>query len=127
LIKTHKKTKMEKKKTPKVEKTLKPIENGCKDKNCPTHGGLKIRGRIFEGKVVRKHPKRIAIEFERMVYVRKYERYAKFKTRIHARLPECIEKEISVGDLIKIGECRPLSKMIHFVVLEKVNNKEKKK
>ncbi len=118
---------MKKKQTIKVEKTPKLAEAKCNDKNCPTHGSLKIRGRTFEGKVVSKHPKRVAIELERMVYVRKYERYAKFKTKIHARLPVCIEKEISVGDLIKVRECRPLSKIIHFVVLGKVNKKEKKK
>jgi small subunit ribosomal protein S17 len=117
----------EKKKTKKPEKTPEIEGTLCTDSNCPTHGNLKIRGRIFEGIVKRKHSKRVAIEFERMVYIRKYERYAKFKTRIHARLPSCIEKEISLGDLIKVGECRPLSKIIHFVVLGKVNKTEDKK
>ncbi|HED06058.1 MAG TPA: 30S ribosomal protein S17 [Ignavibacteria bacterium] len=96
----------------------------CKDKNCPIHGSLKIRGRIFEGIVTKKLHKRIAIEFERMTYVRKYERYKKSKTKIHARLPICMEDEVNVGDLIKIQECRPLSKIIHFVVIK---NKENKK
>lgn len=118
---------MQKKKTTKVEKTLELDGTLCKDLNCPTHGSLKIRGRTFEGKVIRKYPKRVVIEFERMVYIRKYERYARFKTRIHARLPICMEKEISLGNLISVGECRPLSKIIHFVVLGKVNNKENKK
>jgi|TARA_Y100000310_G_scaffold335050_1_gene416156 small subunit ribosomal protein S17 len=98
----------------------------CKDRNCHIHGSLKVRGRIFEGKVTKKFHKRITIEFERMIYVRKYERYKKSKTKIHARLPICMEKDIQVGDLIKIQECRPLSKIIHFVVIEKIN-KEKGK
>jgi small subunit ribosomal protein S17 len=98
----------------------------CKDRNCHIHGNLKVRGRIFEGKVTKKFHKRITIEFERMIYVRKYERYKKSKTKIHARLPICMEKDIQVGDLIKIQECRPLSKIIHFVVIEKIN-KEKGK
>ena len=34
---------------------------------------LNPRGKIFEGKVIRKFPKRITIEFERMIYVKKYE------------------------------------------------------
>ena len=96
----------------------------CADRDCPTHGNLKIRGRTFEGKVTSKFPKRIAIEFERMVYVRKYERYSKSKTKIHARLPVCMEKGISVGDFVKVQECRPLSKIIHFVVVKKIKNKE---
>ncbi len=92
----------------------------CKDRDCHIHGNLKTRGKIFEGIVIKKFPKRIAIEFERMIYVRKYERYAKSRTKIHARLPICMEKEINIGDLIKVQECRPLSKIIHFAVLGKV-------
>ena len=83
-------------------------------------GAINPRGRTFEGKVIKKFPKRIVIEFERMVYVRKYERYARYKTKIHARLPESMENKINVGDLIKVQECRPLSKIIHFVVIRKV-------
>lgn len=98
------------------------VETICLDKKCPIHGNLKVRGRIFKGTVVRKLNKRIAIEFERMVYVRKYERYSSSKTRIHARLPDCFEKEIQIGDIVKVQECRPLSKIIHFVVIEKIKN-----
>ena len=96
----------------------------CQDKNCPTHGNLKVRGRIFEGTVIKKLHKRLTIEFERNIYIKKYERYAKSRTKIHARLPVCIEKEINVGDLIMVQECRPLSKIIHFVVIKKLKNKE---
>lgn len=80
------------------------------------------RGKIFEGIVTKKFQKRVVIEFERMVYIRKYERYAKFKTKIHARLPEEMEKEINLGDLVKVRECRPLSKIIHFVVIQKLKD-----
>jgi len=99
----------------------------CKDKDCHIHGNLKARGRTFKGIVVSKNPKRVAIEFERMNYVRKYERYAKSKTKIHARLPICMEEGINIGDLIKIQECRPLSKIIHFVVIEKIKDVEELK
>ncbi|MAG11124.1 30S ribosomal protein S17 [Candidatus Pacearchaeota archaeon] len=60
-----------------------------------------------------------------MIYIRKYERYTRLRTKIHARLPECMEKKVDIGDLIKIQECRPLSKIIHFVVIEKLNQEEK--
>ena len=96
------------------------------DRDCPIHGNLKARGRVFEGRVIRKFPNRVTIEFERMVRVQKYERYSKSRTKLHARLPACMEKEINVGDLIKIQECRPLSKIIHFVVIKKIKNKEEK-
>ena len=97
----------------------------CKDVDCPTHGKLKTRGRVFEGTVIRKFHKRVTIELERMIYVKKYERYARSRTKIHARLPLCMEEEINIGDLIKVKECRPLSKIIHFVTVGKVEEKKK--
>ena len=98
----------------------------CNDKKCHIHGNLKTRGRIFEGIVIRKFLKRITIELERMVYVRKYERYTKSKIKIHARLPDCMNEKINIGDLVKIRECRPLSKIIHFTVIEKLNGENEK-
>ncbi len=83
---------------------------------------IKTRGKVFQGNVIKKFPKRVVIEFERMVYIKKYERYTKTKTKIHARLPESMEKDINLGDLIKVQECRPLSKIIHFIVIEKVKD-----
>jgi small subunit ribosomal protein S17 len=88
----------------------------------PISWGLKTRGRIFEGNVIKKFQRRVVIEFERMVYISKYERYKKSKTKLHARLPSCLENEIKVGDLIRIQECRPLSKIIHFVVIKKIKS-----
>jgi len=101
-------------------------KENCNDKNCHIHGTLKIRGKVFEGRVIKKLQKRIAIEFERMTYIRKYERYSKSKTKIHARLQPCMEEGIEVGDLVQVRECRPLSKIIHFVVIKKIKNKDEK-
>ena len=102
-----------------------PAGAKCEDKNCHVHGGLKVRGRTFEGTVLKKFSKRIVIEFERMIYVKKYERYAKSRTKIHARLQDCMIDEIQIGDLVKVQECRPLSKIIHFVVIGKVKKEIK--
>lgn len=93
----------------------------CSDRFCPVHGSFSIRGRNFQGKVIRKFPKRAVIEFERTVYIKKYERYAKRKTKLHARLPECMASEVQLGDYIEISECRPISKIIHFVVVKKIH------
>ncbi|MFA4960544.1 MAG: 30S ribosomal protein S17 [Candidatus Pacearchaeota archaeon] len=115
---------MEKKKTKiKVEEKVE-----CKDRLCPVHGDkkLKIRGRTFEGKVIRKFPGRVVIEFERIVKIPKYERYEKRKTKIHARLPDCMEKEIGEGDLILVGETRPISKTIHFIIDKVIRKREEK-
>ena len=114
---TKKKIKMERK-----EKLSENKREDCHDVRCFIHGNLKTRGRIFEGRVTKKFPTRVVIEFERMIYISKYERYLRSKTKIHARLPKCMENEINVGDLIQIQECRPLSKIIHFTVIKKIKN-----
>jgi len=105
----------------KTEKVVGTFENDLNNKRK-----LKARGKVFEGKVTKKFPKRVVIEFDRMVYSRKYERYFKAKTKIHARLPNQIAEEINLGDLIKVQECRPLSKIIHFVVIKKLKGAEEK-
>lgn len=92
----------------------------CKDVKCPIHGHAKLRGRTFRGTVIKKFEKRVVIGFERTVYIRKYERYAKAKTKLHARLPDCLNQMINVGDYIEIRECRPLSKIIKYIVVRKV-------
>ncbi len=101
----------------------------CKDRLCPKHGDrkLKLRGRTFEGVVIRKFHGRVTIQFERMLKLPKYERYEKRKTKVHARLPDCMKDDVALGDLIQIAETRPISKMIHFVVSKIVKVKEKKK
>jgi small subunit ribosomal protein S17 len=98
----------------------------CKDRLCPKHGDrkLKMRGRVFQGKIVKVLPGRVSIEFERMLKLPKYERFEKRKTKIHARLPDCMSDEVTIGDLIEIAETRPISKMIHFVVARVVRKME---
>ena len=75
----------------------------------------------------RKFPKRVVIEFDRTVFIKKYERYAKRKTKLHARLPDCLFNEINIGDYVEIMECRPISKIIHFIAVKKINPEEEKK
>ncbi|MBN1455027.1 MAG: 30S ribosomal protein S17, partial [Methanomicrobia archaeon] len=41
----------------------------------------------------------------------------KRQSKIHAHNPPCINAK--VGDIVKIAECRPLSKTKSFVVVEK--------
>ena len=97
----------------------------CTDKFCPIHGHTSTRGRSFKGTVISKHPKRVAIEFERTLFIKKYERYSKKKTKLHARLPDCMAQDIQIGDYIEIKECRPISKIIHFIVIKKITGEEK--
>lgn len=113
---------MKEKKSNKVEEK---IVAGCSDRTCPIHGALKVRGRQFKGYIIRKLPKRIVIEFERIIFIQKYERYMKKKTKIHARLPDCMKDDVKVGDYVLVGECRPISKIVHFVYLNKIREEQK--
>jgi len=106
------------KKTTKKSESKKVVGAECNDRFCPIHGDrkLKLRGRTFEGEVVKKLHGRVTIQFERMLKIPKYERYEKRKTKLHARLTDCMKDDVAVGDLIQIAETRPISKTIHFVV-----------
>lgn len=91
-------------------------DNKCEDKNCPFHGKLAVRGRVFEGIVKSdKMDKSVTIQFDRLSFVPKYERYEKRRTKIKAHNPPCIDAKS--GDHVKITECRPLSKTKNFVVI----------
>ncbi|RLG22156.1 30S ribosomal protein S17 [Methanosarcinales archaeon] len=96
---------------------VKPPEKECDDENCPFHGRLSVRGQIFEGVVVSdKMEKTVVVEREYERFIRKYERYEKRRSRLHAHNPPCIDAKI--GDRVVIMECRPLSKTKSFVVVE---------
>lgn len=91
----------------------------CSDIKCPFHGKLTIRGRQFKGTIVSTKMKKTAvIEFDRLHFLKKYERYEKRKTRLKVHNPECINAR--EGDIVKISECRPLSKTKNFVVVQKL-------
>ncbi len=94
-----------------------PPETSCEDVICPFHGTLSVRGRIIEGVVVRdKMDKSIVVKRELIRYIPKYERYEKRTRTYTAYNPLCINAV--VGEKVKIMECRPISKMKSFVVIE---------
>jgi small subunit ribosomal protein S17 len=94
-------------------------KNECKDKKCPFHGDLKVRGRSFEGTVISaKFAVSPTIEWKRMNFVQKYERYERARTRMKAHNPKCIDA--AVGDRVLIMECRPISKTKNFVIVKKL-------
>ena len=86
---------------------------------CPFYGSLRVRGQIIEGivsSVGMNHS--IVVERQRIRSMKKYERYEKRTNRFNAHLPSCIG-EVSIGDIVRIMECRPLSKTVSFCVIEK--------
>ena len=100
-------------------KDIKAPSAKCSDVKCPFHGNLSVRGRTFVGKVVSaKMSKTVNIEWDRRIYVPKYERYLKKRTRLKAHNPDCISAK--ENDMVKIMECRPLSKTKKFTIVEKL-------
>jgi len=99
-----------------VYSALSPPEKTCYDEKCPWHGYVKVRGKLLVGKVTKARMRNtITIEHEYHVWVRKYKRYERRRSKIHAHCPPCIT--IKEGDTVLIGETRPLSKKVSFVVL----------
>ncbi|MEM3711461.1 MAG: 30S ribosomal protein S17 [Thermoprotei archaeon] len=84
--------------------------------SCPYHGHLKVRGIILESKVFQMRSKNmVVVEREYVFYNKKYQRYERRRSRIHAHLPPCVD--VSTGDVVLIGESRPIAKSVSFVVL----------
>ena len=95
-----------------------PKQN-CNDITCPFHGKLSVRGRQFTGTVVSaKMRKTAVIEFERLHFLPKYERYEKRRTKLKVHNPDCIGAKD--GDVVKVMECRPLSKAKTLVIIQKL-------
>ena len=84
----------------------------CNDPNCPFHGSLPVRGQVIDGVVATVKMKNY------LKYQQKYERYEKRSNRYSAHASPCLG--LKVGDKVRIAECRPLSKTVSFVVIEKV-------
>jgi small subunit ribosomal protein S17 len=114
-----KKVAEEKSKARNIGVNVKAPEESCKDENCPFHGVLPVRGQIITGIVSSDKMKdSILVKREYMNYVPKYERYEKRTSTYAAHCPPCLK--IKAGDRVRIAECRPLSKMISFVAIEKL-------
>ena len=89
----------------------------CEDAQCPFHGTLPVRGQVITGKVVSdKMTGTVVVRRDYLHFVRKYKRYEKRSSTIHAHNPSCINAR--TGDMVRIAECRPLSKTKKFVVVE---------
>ena len=101
--------------------TVVPPKRTCEDELCPFHGHLSIRGKILSGVAVSsKANKMIVVSREYPRPVRKYKRYERSSSKVHAFLPQCID--VKEGDEVKISECRQISKTISFVVIEVSRN-----
>lgn len=99
------------------------VAGKCNDNNCPFHGALKCRGRNFTSTVIStKMQKTATVSWERRYFLSKFERYEKRRSTVKAHNPACINAQ--EGDIVKIAECRPLSKTKNFVIIS-ILGKEK--
>ncbi len=84
---------------------------------CPFHGELSVRGQTLEGTVASaKMDRTVVVEREYDVYVPKYDRYMKRRSRVPAHVPGVLDPQ--EGDEVRIAECRPLSKTKSHVVVQ---------
>jgi small subunit ribosomal protein S17 len=98
---------------------VKPPGRQCEDPNCPFHGSLKVRGKLLSGRVVSVSANNMAVvQRESTVYNKKYMRYLKKRHKLHAHLSPCVE--LKIGDIATVAECRPVSKTVSFVVVDRV-------
>uniref|UniRef100_T1JGW9 Small ribosomal subunit protein uS17 n=1 Tax=Strigamia maritima TaxID=126957 RepID=T1JGW9_STRMM len=94
------------------------IEGTYIDKKCPFTGDISIRGRILTGIVQKmKMQRTIVIRRDYLHYVKKYNRFEKRHKNMSVHLSPCF-RDVKIGDVVTVGECRPLSKTVRFNVLK---------
>ena len=92
------------------------VEGNYVDKKCPFTSNVSIRGRILRGVVIStKMQRSIIVRRDYLHYIKKYNRFEKRHRNIPAHVsPAFLVRE---GDVVTIGQCRPLSKTIRFNVV----------
>merc|ERR1712221_18277 len=102
------------------------IEGTYIDKKCPFTGNVSIRGRILTGIVQSMKMKRtIIIRRDYLHFIKKYQRKKRHKNLV-AHMSPCF-RDVQHGDLVTVGQCRPLSKTVRFNVLKVAKSTSAKK
>merc|ERR1711953_689839 len=97
------------------------------DKKCPFTGNVSIRGRILTGLVHTMEMKRtLTLRRDYLHYIKKYQRYEKRHKTMSAHVSPCF-RDVNLGDLVTVGQCRPLSKTVRFNVLKVAKSVASKK
>ena len=74
--------------------------------------------RVLQGKVVSNKPvggKTVVVEVERRVLHPKYKKFVRSRAKYHAHDEN---NECSIGDMVAIRECRPISKTKSWTLVE---------
>eukprot|EP01033_Poteriospumella_lacustris_P009637 gene9638-6894_t len=100
-------------KTPKAA-----IEGNYVDKKCPFTGNVSIRGRILKAMVISNKMKRtLVVRRDYLQYFSKYRRFAKKHKNMSVHCTPAFQN-VGEGDIVTIGQCRPLAKTVRFNVIE---------
>jgi len=92
------------------------IEGNFVDKKCPFTGNVSIRGRILTGMVISTKMKNtIIVRRDYLHYITKYRRFEKRHKNVAAHCSPAFP--VKEGDIVTIGQCRPLSKTVRFNVV----------
>merc|ERR1719502_1586652 len=87
------------------------------DKKCPFTSNVTIRGRIFKGVVLsNKMHRTVVLRRDYLHYIKKYNRFEKRHHNLPAHLPPVFSRT-RIGDVVTVGQCRPLTKTVRFNVL----------
>merc|ERR1711971_1340615 len=103
------------------------VEGTYIDKKCPFTGNVSIRGRILTGIVKSmKMNRTIVLRRDYLHFIKKYQRYEKRHKTLSAHMSPCF-RDVNLGDLVTVGQCRPLSKTVRFNVLKVAKSVASKK
>merc|ERR1712226_147168 len=92
------------------------IEGTYVDKKCPFTGNVNIRGRILKGVVAStKMNRTIIVRRDYLHFIPKYRRYEKRHKNVAVHCSPAFS--VKEGDVVTIGQCRPLSKTVRFNVV----------
>lgn len=96
---------------------IEPPEKVCNDDCCPFHGNISVRGRLDEGVVLKlKANKTAVVQKDYLVFIRKYQRYERRRSKYHVHVPECMD--VKENDKVIFGETRPIAKTVSSVILK---------
>jgi len=96
---------------------LAAIEGSYVDHKCPFTSNVSIRGRIFKGVVLSTKMKNtVVLRRDYLHYIRKYNRFEKRHHNLPAHLTPAYGRT-RVGDIVTVGQCRPISKTVRFNVV----------
>ena len=88
------------------------------DHKCPFTSDVSIRGRICKGVVLStKMTNTVVLRRDYLHYIKKYNRFEKRHKTVSAHVSPAFR--IKIGDVVTVGQCRPLSKTVRFNVIRK--------